>query len=106
MTLPNKLFECIMAGLPVLASPLPAVADVITGYGVGRIVQSLEPAAIAEAITSVLADRDALERMHRRALDAARDEFNWEHESQTLIALYRDLVPGKAPVGGPRSQSR
>src|SRR5256714_9335424 len=42
MCLPNKLFEYLMAGLPVLASPLDAVADVISTYDVGHTVCSLK----------------------------------------------------------------
>src|SRR5258708_7128167 len=43
MCLPNKFFEYLMAGLPVLSSQLPAVAEVITTYDVGCIVSSLKP---------------------------------------------------------------
>jgi glycosyltransferase involved in cell wall biosynthesis len=91
-TLPNKLFECLMAGLPVLSSPLDAVVDVIRTYDVGQIVPSSSPADIGEAINAMLADRDALVRMHGNALEAAKQEFNWEKESQRLVSLYHTLL--------------
>ncbi len=90
--LPNKLFEFLMAGLPVLASPLDATAEIIRTYDVGRIVPSLAPADIGMAINTLLADRVALARMHRNALDIAKREFYWERESQKLIQLYNTIL--------------
>lgn len=90
LSLPNKFFEYLMAGLPVLASPLVAVQEVIRKYGVGAIVSSLQPAAVGMAINALLADRAALTHMHYNALNAARD-LCWEKESQRLIALYNTV---------------
>jgi glycosyltransferase involved in cell wall biosynthesis len=91
-TLPNKLFEYLMAGLPVLSSPLDAVVKVIKTHDVGQIAPSLSPAAIGEAINSMLADRDALVRMRYHALEAAKQEFNWEKETQQLVSLYHTVL--------------
>ncbi|HZU01814.1 MAG TPA: glycosyltransferase, partial [Ktedonobacteraceae bacterium] len=91
-TLPNKLFEYLMAGLPVLSSPLDAVVNVIKTYDVGQIAPSLSPAVIGEAINSMLANRDALVRMRYHALEAAKQEFNWEKETQQLVSLYHTLL--------------
>src|SRR5258708_3538334 len=92
MCLPNKLFEYLMAGLPVLASPLDAVADVISTYEVGRIVSSLKPEDIGAAINEMLADRGALASMRRNALEAAQHNLCWEKESQQLIRLHQDIL--------------
>lgn len=92
MCLPNKLFEYLMAGLPVLASPLDAVADIIRTYGVGRIVNSLEPEEIGRTISAMLADRDALARMRDNAKVATQHDLCWENESQRLIDFYQDIV--------------
>lgn len=90
--LPNKFFEFLMAGLPVLASPISAVADLIKTYNVGRIVSSLDPADVGAAINAILADQVALAHMSRNALEAAQCEFYWAKESQQLIGLYRDIL--------------
>ena len=92
MSLPNKLFEYLMAGLPVLSSQLPAIAEVINTYDVGQIVSSLVPAEIAAAINAMLEDQAALERMHRNALEAAQHELSWEKEQRKLLRLYYDLL--------------
>jgi glycosyltransferase involved in cell wall biosynthesis len=91
MCLPNKLFEFLMAGVPVLTSPLDAVIDVVKTHHVGKILPSLAPADIGAAINAMLADPVALSSMHRNALDAAQHEFNWEKESPKLIHLYDEI---------------
>jgi glycosyltransferase involved in cell wall biosynthesis len=90
--LPNKLFEYLMAGIPVLTSDLDAVVEVIKTYDVGQIVSSPAPTDIGAAINTMLADRDALVRMHYNALEAARNEFYWEKESLNLVRLYHDII--------------
>lgn len=91
-SLPNKLFEYMMVGLPVLASPLDAVAEVITKYEVGQIVSSLTPEDIGKTINTMLADQATLAQMSCNALEAAHNEFNWNKESQQLINLYRAVL--------------
>jgi glycosyltransferase involved in cell wall biosynthesis len=90
MCLPNKLFEYLMSGLPVLASQLDAVIDILNSYGVGRIVSSLNPVDVGTAINSMLGNSVDLTSMHLKALEAAR-HLCWGKESQQLIQLYRDI---------------
>jgi glycosyltransferase involved in cell wall biosynthesis len=92
MCLPNKLFEYLMAGLPVLASSLDAVADVLKTYDVGIVAPSLEPGEIARAINTLLADDAALARMHKNALAAAQNALRWDVESQRLLQLYEEVL--------------
>jgi len=92
MCLPNKLFEYLMAGLPVIATSLDAVADILRTYNVGRIVPSLKPEDIGAAISEMLADHDAIASMRRNALEAVQHDLNWEKESQQLIRFYQDIL--------------
>jgi glycosyltransferase involved in cell wall biosynthesis len=91
-TLPNKFFEYMMAGKPVLSSQLDAIAEVIEICGVGKIVPSLTPSDLAAAINAMLEDTCALARMRSNALEIAQREFCWEEESQKLIHLYKKLL--------------
>ncbi len=92
MCLPNKLFEYVMAGLPILASQLEAVADIINSFHVGHVLSSLEPCAIAEAINGMLADSAALEQMQHNALCIAQSDFCWEKEQKQLVHLYHTIL--------------
>ena len=91
MFLPNKLFEYIMAGLPVLSSPLTAITEVIKTYDVGRVLSSLEPKDIATEINAMLKDYAGLQRMRCSALVAAQNELCWGKESQQLLRLYQNI---------------
>jgi len=95
MLLPNKLFEYLMAGVPVLASQLDAVAEVIKTCDVGWIVPSLAPADVGAAINAVLADQTALTRMHCNALEVAEHEFCWDKEKRRLIRFYHDICASR-----------
>lgn len=92
LILPNKLFEYLMAGVPVLTTQLDAVKEIVLTYDVGQVVASIEPEAIGMAINTMLADDIALDRMRHNALMAAKDELNWEKESLQLVHLYRNIV--------------
>jgi glycosyltransferase involved in cell wall biosynthesis len=93
MCLPNKLFEYLMAGLPVLASSLDAVADILRTYDVGSIAPSLEPEEMGRAISALLADSTALARLRRNALAASQSDLRWDVESQHLLQLYERILP-------------
>ena len=93
--LPNKLFEYLMAGLPVLSTPLEAVAEILDRYQVGRTFASFEPEALAHAINELLADRETLALMRRNALTAAACELRWDVEQRSLLGAY-DAVLGRS----------
>jgi len=91
LCLPNKLFEYLMAGLPVLVSSLDVVAEVIRTYEVGAVAPSLAPTDIGTALNTLLKDSSALVRMRQNALAAAENEFCWEKEHRQLINLYQHI---------------
>lgn len=92
MMLPNKFFEYLMAGLPVLTSRVEAVVEIVNNYNVGQVIESVAPADIGAAINAMLADHDALHRMHLNALHAAQKDFCWEKECFQLISLYHNIL--------------
>ena len=96
---PNKLFECLAAGVPVVVSDLPAVRRVVDdpAGSLGMICDPTRSASVALAIRSILelkpAERLAL---RNRCLAAARDRWNWETEVQGLIETY-ERIAAKRP---------
>ncbi len=89
--LPNKLFEYLMADVPVLATPLDAVASLVETHNVGKVVYSLVPEDVAAAISGMLNDYDTLIGMQNNALAACRQELNWEKESERLVSFYQGI---------------
>ena len=91
-TLPNKFFEYLHAGVPVLASDFPETKRLVDEYEVGAVCDPGDPADIARTVNLLLSRPDDLARMRDNALKAAQ-ELNWEHERERLVGLYRRLVP-------------
>ena len=96
--LPNKLFEYLMAGVPVVASQLEAVAEILDRYDVGTVTPSIEPEAVGRTLATLLEDATHLERMRQNALTAARSELRWDVESTHLLALYQEIVATPHPA--------
>ena len=88
---PNKLFECMAAGLPVVGSNFPDLKKYIEGYNLGVTCDPESPKDIAEAIDYILSDETRYNEMRKNALEAAK-VFNWENESKKLVALYQGLT--------------
>ncbi len=92
MGLPNKLFEYLMAGLPVFVSELESVVDLVRTYDVGVVTSSLDPEEIGRSLDAMLLNGERLESMRCNALNACRQELRWDLESERLVHLYRALT--------------
>ena len=91
-SLPNKLFEYMMAGIPVVASDFEEMGRVVREEGVGTVCNPDDPQSIAAAIRAIVDDPEAAARF-RAATRVAISRYNWDHEEQKLLALYRRLEP-------------
>ena len=94
LSTPNKLFESIAVGTPVLASDLPEIRRVVLGDPDGPLGVLCDPtntASVAAALAELLAPpRRELTEMRGRCIRAADRRLNWSVESQRLLALYDD----------------
>ena len=86
-SLPNKLFDFIQAGVPIVASHLTDIEKVITRYNIGLFIPDHNPESIAQTIREALDNPDR-QAVWRRGLVHAAEELCWENEEQKLLEIY------------------
>jgi glycosyltransferase involved in cell wall biosynthesis len=85
--LPNKLFEYVSCGVPVIASDFPEMSRFIRRFGCGWSIEP-EEASLVELVQGL--DQKALLAARQKAIEAS-GQFYWEMEEQKLNALYDNL---------------
>jgi glycosyltransferase involved in cell wall biosynthesis len=90
--LPNKLFEYMAAGLPVVASNFPLWKEIVEGNRCGITVDPLDPKAIAQAIEYLLAHPEEARQMGENGRRAVEEKYNWEREKEKFLKLYAELL--------------
>ena len=88
--LPNKIFEYVASGLPVLAAHYPEAKRLIADHDVGLTFDPYDPRSIAAAINQLI-DDPALATRFRTNTSAALQRLDASAEWQKLVALYDDL---------------
>ncbi len=115
LSTPNKLFESLAAGVPVVVSDFPEMRRIVLrdpDAPLGAACDPADPASVARAIREVLErPPDEMADLRARCLRAAHERYNWETEVSRLVTLYRDLLgdgsveaavapAGPIPAGG------
>jgi len=89
---PNKLFEYMAAGIPVIGSNFPLWKEIIEANECGICVDPLNPEEIAGAINWIIDNPDVAEQMGRNGLRAVQEKYNWETEGKKLVRFYEELL--------------
>ena len=89
--LPNKIFDYIQAGTPVVCSNFPEMRAVVEKYSVGAIFSDHDAKSLSELVLPLLADTQRLETYHQNCIDAAKI-LNWESELSVLAKIYESDV--------------
>jgi glycosyltransferase involved in cell wall biosynthesis len=93
MNLPNKLFESIMAGAPVVVSAGNEQCRLVTAEGLGRCADIDDPAAVAREIAALLRQRpDERGRLRDHVRRVALERYTWDGTAGDLVTLYRRLA--------------
>jgi glycosyltransferase involved in cell wall biosynthesis len=90
-SLPNKLFDYIHAGVPVLATNLVEVKKIVEQYQVGCIIPDLTAANLALILKRVLDDKETL-KVWKENTKLAAENLCWEKESVVLKEVYGSLM--------------
>lgn len=88
---PNKLFEFIAAGLPILASDLPELRRFVKEKEIGEVADLSRPEAIAKEINKCFSDSNRLDQW-RRASEVVRKEINWETEGKKFLSICESVL--------------
>lgn len=89
--LPNKLFEYMRAGLPIVASDFPLWRPLVVDTGCGVVVDPSDPVAIAAALDALAFDAPLRRRMGERGVACVRDRYSWAVAESVLLDVYAGL---------------
>ncbi|MBW4933780.1 glycosyltransferase family 4 protein [Marinobacter sp. F4206] len=87
----NKLFEYVVARIPVVASALPEIAQVIRKYDLGVLVKPGDSEDLADAINRLVKDPGLRKRYSSNA-ETAANQLNWEEQEGSLVELYERVL--------------
>lgn len=84
LTLPNKVFEYMVASKPFITNTLPEASKIANEEKCGFVIDDSSPQSIAKAINEILV-MDDLTEMGKRGRKAVEEKYNWEKEVKKLI---------------------
>jgi len=89
---PNKMFEYMSAGIPVIASNFPLWNEIIEGNNCGICVDPLNVNEIANAINWIMDNPEQSKQMGENGRKAVEEKYNWEQEEIKLLRKYEELL--------------
>jgi glycosyltransferase involved in cell wall biosynthesis len=89
---PNKMFEYMSAGLPVIGSHFPLWKEIIEGNNCGICVDPNQPEEIGKAIQYIFDHPKEAENMGINGIKAIEEKYNWRAEEQKLISTYQSIL--------------
>ncbi len=90
--LPNKLFDYMLVGLPVIASDFPLYREVVEPNRCGLIVDPSKPDQIARAMEYLIEHPQEARQMGEDGRRAVQEKYNWERESRRLLEIYETVL--------------
>jgi glycosyltransferase involved in cell wall biosynthesis len=89
--LPNKIFDYIQAGVPVVATAIPEVKKIVEQYECGICLYDVSPLTLSATITALINDK-ARYGMYKDNTQNAAKELCWEKEEEVLMAVYQPYL--------------
>jgi glycosyltransferase involved in cell wall biosynthesis len=88
--LPNKIFDYLHSGVPVLVSRLVELEKIVDQYQVGDYIDNHDPAHIAARIEAISRDPAKLKRWKSNTIKVI-DELNWEKEGRIVVEIFEQV---------------
>lgn len=85
---PNKMFEYMASGIPVIASNFPLWKSIIETNNCGICVNPLDPIQITNAINKLLNNPKLAQEMGVNGQKLVKEKYNWEEEEKKLVDFY------------------
>jgi len=92
--IPTVIMESLMHRVPVIATDVAGIAEVIQDGATGLLIPEKDPQALANAVRRMVSDRDSALDMARRGRERVMEMFDPMRNHQEVLELYRRLVPG------------
>jgi glycosyltransferase involved in cell wall biosynthesis len=89
-SLPNKVFDYLHAGLPILTTRLPEIAHLNEAYNVGAFIEHHDPQHIAERIEYIFADMHRYSGWKQNTVNASR-AYCWQKEEETILGIFKQI---------------
>ena len=83
LALPNKIFDYIQANTPILSSALIEIKQLLNAYDCGKVIDEVTPTQIANAVQSLMADKERMTQLKENCKIAAEIE-HWDTDKQVL----------------------
>jgi len=90
--LPNKLFDYMLVGLPVVASDFPLYREIVEPSRCGLLVDPSKPEEIAQAMAYLIEHPQEARQMGENGRRAVLEKYNWETESERLLEIYETVL--------------
>ena len=87
---PNKLYDYVQAGVPVLAGDQPGIGDEVKEHGIGVLCNPSDHVSIADAINTIIKDRALIQKM-RLNCQEKKHIFSWSTQEKVLLGIYNKL---------------
>jgi glycosyltransferase involved in cell wall biosynthesis len=89
-SLPNKFFDYIHAGIPVLSTEAVEIKSIIPQFNIGTFVDNLNPEEMAKKVIEISRDKEKYDLWKHNTVTASKD-LNWEREEKILIDFMEHL---------------
>lgn len=89
--LPNRLFDFIGAGLPMLVIDFPELRRIVDTYHIGECLPDMTLPTIKTAIRRVMQDKPTVDKW-RQNMSVAAQELVWERETLPLVEVVRAVM--------------